>query len=517
MNTEIIETENGKFALIINGELYAEYTRKSSAQRRLNNLLQAKESQELQEQEASTAPAVAETAQAGLASGGAVLAPPTSNTGGLIKVQETGVSVSSSPISEVKNEYLMINGKLKQVPVRCGIGTSAHIDTLTITMRQDVFIDHDALIDEQHPENITLLARKISETMHTIFGFGISEQKNGINGYKYSFRMASENANYGLIAFGGKNQKDSIMIYLFGEGLTAAKDGWENAFYNWLQVWAPYAVITRCDLAHDFPNGEYTPDMAKQDWINGGFTQAYTRPRAREHGYDWLDERHPLNQPEVNGEEMAQKAFNRTGKTFYVGTPNSSRMVRVYEKGCELGDNTSSWVRFELQIRNRDYIIPHEILIEPGKYLTGSYPICQQMFIKFHENMKKTDRVKKTEMINLEHVVKYASQAASPCINLLEQLGFDAEEITTLLKGGKFKLPKRLGAEKYDVRQANQIYIHEMKFIAHETNSVVAQYLYQLHLKEERLKREKYFEAQYREAEKMRLNNQIFGNYYDYF
>ena len=53
----------------------------------------------------------------------------------------------------------------------------------------------------------------------------------------------------------------------------------------------------------------------------------------------------------------------RTGKTFYVGTPNSSRLVRVYDKGCEQGDNTNRWVRFELQLRNRDYIIPHDILI----------------------------------------------------------------------------------------------------------------------------------------------------------
>ena len=164
------------------------------------------------------------------------------------------------------------------------------------------------------------------------------------------------------------------------------------------------------------------------------------------------------------------------------------------------------------QLRNRDYIIPHDILIRPGEYLTGAYPVCARLFSKFHENMSKAERISKTEIINLEHVLKYASQAVSPCINVLEQLGFDAEEITTLLKGGKFNLPKRLGADKNDCRQANQIYIHEMKRIAHQTDTAVARYMYGLHQKEQTAKREAYFDAMYSEAEQWRIAQAIWGN-----
>ena len=82
--------------------------------------------------------------------------------------------------------------------------------------------------------------------------------------------------------------------------------------------------------------------------------------------------------------------------------------------------------------------------------------------------------------------MRYASQAASPCINMLEQLGFDDTEIKTLLKGGKFKLPKRLGAEKFDCREAKEIYVHErIKFIANQHNTVVKQYMDQLREQEE--------------------------------
>ena len=323
-------------------------------------------------------------------------------------------------------------------------------------------------------------------------GFGIYQQKNGINGYKYSFIMGTDTAKYGVIAFGGLNQKDSIMIHLYGDGLTAAQDGWENRLYNWLEVFAPFAKITRIDLAHDFINGEFTPDDAKTAWESGGFDNKGQRPRARLHGYDWLDDK-------------------RTGKTFYVGTPNSSRMVRVYDKGCEQGDNSSPWVRFELQLRNRDYIIPHDILISAGSYLTAAYPICQDLFSRFREQLKKVERIKKTEMINLEHVLKYASQACSPCINALEQFGFDDGEIKVLLKGGKTKLPKRLGADKHDCRQANVQYIHQMKTIAQQHNAEVQSYMKEISERERQAKFHQRMDKLAQEAKLFRMQ-QAFDN-----
>ena len=338
MNAEIIKTETGTFALFINGELHREYKRKFSAQSRLNVL---------RERELAAA---AEAGAATHANADAASSPPTSNTGGLNSAEycvglEVVSAVSSKAISEVNTQYLMIDGKLKEIPLRCGVGTAAHIDTLTITMRQDVFVEPNLPIDDLHPENIAQLAQRISSTLHTIFGFGISEQKNGINGYKYSFRMSAANANYGVVAFSGANQKDSVMIYLFGEG----------------------------------------------------FTQRNTRPRAREHGYDWLDERHPQELPENDGTQANSILPNRSGKTFYVGTPQSSRMVRVYEKGCELGDKSSKWTRFELQLRNRDYVIPHEVLIKPGEFLTGAYPVCNELFLKFDQNISKAQSVQKKD------------------------------------------------------------------------------------------------------------------------
>ena len=441
MSFQIIKNAEGRYDLIVDGQFVKSYTRKADAQRgylRMGGCAGAQAGAD-----------ATECAAAQL--------PPASNTGG-----QTGVRA----VSERTTQIVVVNGKAKEIPLRQGSNTAAHIDTLTFTFTKDVLIEHDTPLDDKHPENVRELAEKLSSTLHTLFGFGISEQKNGLNGYKYSFVMGTHDTKYGAVAFGGN--RDSIMVHLYGDGLTAAIDGWENRLYNWFDVFAPFAKITRCDLAHDFFDGEYTPVQAYQSWQEGGFDNR-ARPRARLHGYDWLDDK-------------------RTGKTFYVGTPSSSRLVRVYDKGCEQGDNTSPWVRFELQLRNRDYIIPHDILINAGGYLTAAYPVCQQLFAHYRDTPAKAKRLEKTQEINLEHVVKYASQSSSSCINLMEWLGLSDSEIVKLLKGGKAKKPKRLSVDKEDCRKANMRYLHEMKEMAQCYDFEIYRYMQQIDHREQQAK-----------------------------
>lgn len=84
------------------------------------------------------------------------------------------------------------------------------------------------------------------------------------------------------------------------------------------------------------------------------------------------------------------------GRTLYIGSrKNGSRVVRVYEKGIEQGDRSSPWVRFELQMRNRDIVRRHDILLNPGECLTGAYPICEELFSQYSEDLKKPDRLQK--------------------------------------------------------------------------------------------------------------------------
>lgn len=509
MTYEIIKISSNEHQIVKTEtqEVVSVYTRMSSAKRGLARLL-AKES--------ANAPTTgAAQATQGV---GAVAQPPASNTGGLtVQREDFALSAetlaartepnSQAKISEKTSQFVMVNGKLKEIPLRKGVATAAHIDTLTMVLTHDVFLGEmcKPLDFENDPTKIVELANEISRTMYTIFGFGIVEQKNGLNGYKYSFRMGTETANYGQIAFGGKRQGDTIMVHLYGDGLTAAGDNWEQALYNWIKVFAPFTKFTRVDLAHDFINGEYTPSMALNDWINGGFTQKQTRPNSQCIGSDWNNER--FN----NGD------YNRSGKTFYVGSPTSSRLVRIYDKGCELGDKSSNWVRFELQLRNRDYIIPHEVLLGAGEYLTGAYPICEKLFTEHANDLQNCERVKKSEEITMLHVLKYASQAASPCINMLEEFGFNDTEIKLLLKGGKFKMPKRLiSGDKADCMQANISYIHQVKGIALGFSADIRNFYNKLHddeLSAKRQKRQDYWNELAEQAEKQLAINSLYANF----
>ncbi|UWT36668.1 replication initiation factor domain-containing protein [Neisseria gonorrhoeae] len=40
-----------------------------------------------------------------------------------------------------------------------------------------------------------------------------------------------------------------------------------------------------------------------------------------------------------------------SGKTYGIGSRESSKYVRIYEKGKQLGDKTSTWTRFEIEFK----------------------------------------------------------------------------------------------------------------------------------------------------------------------
>ena len=481
MNHEIIKTESGRYALYIDGQYVREYSRSRDAMRRVRQL-----------QERGGADTQTDSREAAAGCAGAQPDP----------ASNTGRTDCAGQVSQSYEQIVMVGGKVKKIPLRRGVGTAAHIDTLTLTMREDVFAEE---VSTHTDETKATLAKSISETLHTLMGFGIYEERNGINGYKYSYRMGTDSANYGIVAFGGKAQKNTVMIYFYGDGLTAAQDGWETRLYSWLAAFAPYAKITRCDLAHDFLHGEYTPGMAKNDWRKGAYTAHQKRPRAREHGYDWLDERYPQR---TRDKDIVE--HQRTGKTFYIGTPAASRMLRVYEKGCEQGDADSPWVRLELQLRARDIIIPHEILLHPGEYLTGAYPALNKLFKKYQNAPKKSEYVSKSIEIGLEHCVYYSSLQTSGTINALEAYGLSDTQIVKILKGGKKKLPKRLRADRYDCNHADVIYLHEL---LNKPDVAIKDYMDGLYRQEQASKRQAYFDRLEQDAmqHRMSADYQSFG------
>lgn len=179
-----------------------------------------------------------------------------------------------------------------------------------------------------------------------LFGF---ETRNAI--YIY---IGGVTAEIGSLAYGGEQQNGRWLLQLSGKGCAMVTD-WDSLanFLEELNV-----TYTRVDLAVDFMDGRFTVDHCVSAHREGRFTSLGRTPGTSCAG-DWLD---------------AIK-----GRTLYVGKAANGKSLRCYEKGKQLGDLESPWVRYEVQLGNRDRVIPLDVLISPDKYFAGAYPFLQEL------------------------------------------------------------------------------------------------------------------------------------------
>ena len=136
----------------------------------------------------------------------------------------------------------------------------------------------------------------------------------GWNGYKERHTIEGlGGGNIGLLAFGGDSQRGSVHVELNAQGCAL--------IFDWpaLQIWGEQhnATITRIDLAHDDQTGEtVTVDIGLQ-WLEAGQFNVNGRPaKAR----------------------LIDDLGSGDGKTLYVGKRANGKMLRIYEKGKQLGD-----------------------------------------------------------------------------------------------------------------------------------------------------------------------------------
>ncbi|WP_051906434.1 replication initiation factor domain-containing protein [Methylomarinum vadi] len=233
--------------------------------------------------------------------------------------------------------------------------------------------------------------------------FGSLEQrKGGLHGYQVSFTIGDTG---GLFAYGG--QRGTAFVSLPGSACALIED-WESCYHLFHDILN--ARITRWDGAIDQFDGVPSVNDAVNFYQSDLFNAGGNRPSCSQQG-NWL---------EPDG----------TGRTFYVGKRKNGKMMRVYEKGKQLGDPESPWVRWELELHNRDREIPWDVILEPGKYLAASYP-CMAWVNDIQERIKTTQ---KTAQISYEHLVHWASQAYGPLINVMLEVEGSAEKVIERLK-----------------------------------------------------------------------------------
>ena len=178
------------------------------------------------------------------------------------------------------------------------------------------------------------------------------------------------------------------------------------------------AKITRVDLAHDDFLGETVSVERARAWYDAGEFTSNGRPPAA---------------------KLIDDMGTSKGKTLYVGNRANGKLLRVYEKGRQLGDPSSPWVRVELELRGKSRAIPWDVLTSPTTYLAGGYPCLA--FLSAVQNKIRT--ITKTVMVSVEAGKHYLRTAGGKWLNVLMQAyhGDACALISALVRPG---IPRRL-------------------------------------------------------------------------
>lgn len=237
----------------------------------------------------------------------------------------------------------------------------------------------------------------------------------GWNGY--SSRVDIEGV--GLFAYGGVHQKNTLHFEITGTGCALVRD-WESVS---LDLEAFKGKLTRIDYARD----DYTGDTFGLSWAKsqyhdlGGFKPARgCHPHAQ------------LVSDEGSGK----------GSTFYVGSRESGKLYRGYEKGKQLASaQFPNWWRDEVEYRSVHRALSADMVRRPDEYFRGAYKCLDDLSGETCRPLTVAYTCKAV----IEKAIAHARNQAGRLIHMLLDLnGGDIGEVFALLH--RPELPPRLKA-----------------------------------------------------------------------
>lgn len=245
-------------------------------------------------------------------------------------------------------------------------------------------------------------------------GDSFSPLKNrfmGLHGWEDSIQLGETKT---FFAHGGQN--NTAFLSIPGEAC--------HSIPNWTNLVKLLrddlkAKITRWDGAVDDYLGIHSVDSSVEAYIAGNFNAGGKTPGCDQRG-NWLKP-------------------DGSGRTFYVGKRKNGKMMRIYEKGMQLGEKWSPWVRWELELHNVDREIPWDVVIQPGKYVAGAYPKATGWI---QQDMSRVRTIQNTARISYDYLTTCASIGYGKHLNvMLEIEGSPEKVLEKLIRSG---IPKRL-------------------------------------------------------------------------
>ncbi|MRD73630.1 hypothetical protein GH865_10250 [Rhodocyclus tenuis] len=301
-----------------------------------------------------------------------------------------------------KFTFSAVNGRAKLIalpqPLASGVATAALVDYLNCSFP----FEGDAALAIFFGELFDVLGRAFSPA---------TPRGKGLHGYTRSFDLGESSAQF---AYGGN--RDTGFLTFPGGACHQIPD-WEKliAFLrDGLR-----ARITRWDGAVDDYDGLHSVDAAVAMYHEGLFGSGGRKPLINQSG-NWID-------PDGHG------------RTFYVGNRKNGKLLRVYEKGMQLGIRWHPWVRWEVELHNTDREIPWEAVLEPGKFVAGAYPKALSWV---SEEQTRIRTLQRTSRIGYDALTHWASIGYGKLIDLMLQVEGSAEKVVEKLR--REGLPARL-------------------------------------------------------------------------
>lgn len=128
------------------------------------------------------------------------------------------------------------------------------------------------------------------------------------------------------------------------------------------------------------------------------------------------------------------------GCTLYIGNRDSTTFTRLYEKGKQLGNPDSTWLRLETEFRNSN--IPYDILTNPDVYFASvSYRHAMLLDIVLSSDSPRIHSRKRAITDASDHILKNIRNSYGQYINVLRGLHTDSELLDLISREG---IPKRL-------------------------------------------------------------------------
>ncbi len=238
----------------------------------------------------------------------------------------------------------------------------------------------------------------------------MTDQERGLHGWKHSFRF-----DRGCVMFAHGGQRNTSFLSLPGEGCAFITD-WQS-FCVFLRD-KLNGHITRWDGAVDDFSGVYSIERAIEFYKADGFKHGGRNPNPRQHG-NW-----------ITPDEL--------GRTFEVGNRKNGKLIRIYEKGKQLGYAFSNWVRWEVELHAKDRTIPWDVLLYPGDYVAGAYPCMSWV----SQRASRIRTIKTQDNISYERLKQVASTTYGQLIDTMLQREGSAERVIELLR--RQGVPRRL-------------------------------------------------------------------------